>query len=37
MLFLETGIPDEQDKLERFDCFCNRCILLEVLIFTCVT
>lgn len=37
MLFVKTGMPDEQDKPERYDCFCNHCSLLVVLSSTYVT
>jgi len=34
---VKTGIPDEQDKPERYDCFCNHCSLLVVLSSTYAT
>lgn len=29
-MFVKTGIPNEQDKPERCNCFCNHCSVKEL-------
>ena len=36
-MFVKTGIPNEQDKPERCNCFCNHCSVKSCSSCTCIT